>query len=56
MTAITLVAAIFCVSVVILPGFAELVRISNDRSNPIRLLRVQTRRNQAASASFVGRC
>jgi hypothetical protein len=57
MNAFTIFAAIFCTIAVLLPGLAELIRIQSDRNNPTRLLRVQTRRLQAASpsVSFVGR-
>lgn len=51
MNAITIVAAILCASVVILPALAELVRMSADRHNPIRRLRIPTRRNQVLDAS-----
>lgn len=46
MNAITILAAIVCITVVVLPAAAELARISADRSNPLRRLRIPTRRNQ----------
>lgn len=57
MNAITIIAAIVCATAVLLPGLAEWRRVQSDRNNPTRLLRVQTRRSQLASASgsFVGR-
>lgn len=55
MTAITVFVAIFCALAIILPGLAELSRIFDDRNNPIRMLRIKTRRSQLPSASFVGR-
>jgi hypothetical protein len=57
MDAITIFATIVCAAAILLPGLAEWSRIQSDRNNPTRLLRVQTRRNQLASASgsFVGR-
>jgi hypothetical protein len=57
MNAILICAAIVCTTAAFLPALAELIRIQSDRNNPTRLLRVQTRRSQLASASgsFVGR-
>ncbi|MCA9685973.1 MAG: hypothetical protein KC431_11865 [Myxococcales bacterium] len=56
MTAITVTAAVFCIAAVLVPGLAELVRVRRDRANPLRRLRVRTRRGQlpSASGSFVG--
>jgi hypothetical protein len=51
MTALTVFAAITIVSVAVLPGIAELVRIRSDRRNPIRRLRGPTRRMQALDPS-----
>lgn len=55
MTVITVVAALTCTAV-LMPAIAELVRARQDRHNPIRKLRIQTRRSQlpSASGSFVG--
>lgn len=57
MNAITILAAVVCATAVILPSLAEWRRVQSDRINPTRLLRIQTRRTQLASASgsFVGR-
>jgi hypothetical protein len=46
MTAITTLATLVVLAVALLPAIAELVRIRTERHNPIRLLRVKTRRNQ----------
>jgi hypothetical protein len=56
MNAITVLAAIVSVAVVVLPALAELVRVNDEQRNPLRRLRVPTRRNQveelSASSSF----
>ena len=56
MNAITILAAIVCITVVVLPAAAEIARISAERSNPLRRLRIPTRRNHVegldASSSF----
>jgi hypothetical protein len=46
MTAITTLATLVVLAVALLPAIAELARIRTERDNPIRLLRVKTRRNQ----------
>jgi hypothetical protein len=46
MTAITTLATLVVLAVALLPAIGELGRIRTDRRNPIRLLRVPTRRNQ----------
>ncbi|PRP92842.1 hypothetical protein ENSA5_46740 [Enhygromyxa salina] len=43
---ITIVASVACVCVVLLPAIAELRRIHDERNNPMRLLRIPTRRAQ----------
>ncbi|NVB40758.1 hypothetical protein G6O69_23160 [Pseudenhygromyxa sp. WMMC2535] len=56
MNAITAIAAVVIATTALVPAIAELARIRRERSNPLRRLRVATRRNQApsASGSFVG--
>jgi hypothetical protein len=54
MTAITLLATVVIVATVVFPALAELNRIHADRSNPIRLLRIPTRRNQVALLTASG--
>ena len=57
MNAITVTATIVILSFVLLPAVGELLRIRAERSNPLRKLRVPTRRHQVlahASGSFVG--
>jgi hypothetical protein len=58
MTVITIAAAVITAATIVLPALAELRRIHSDRNNPIRLLRIPTRRNQvlelSASGSFAG--
>jgi hypothetical protein len=55
MTVITVLATIVCVAV-LMPAVAEVQRVRSERDNPLRKLRVATRRNQvpSASGSFVG--
>jgi hypothetical protein len=43
---LTIAAVVACVSVVVLPAAAELRRMMDDRENPIRLLKIPTRRAQ----------
>lgn len=45
---LTIAAAIACVSVAVLPVAAELRRLRDERDNPLRTLRVPTRRRKAA--------
>jgi hypothetical protein len=56
MNAITILATIVTVTVVVVPALAELGRILTEQRNPLRHLRVPTRRNQvrelSASSSF----
>ena len=57
MTAITVAAVITLLAAVLVPAVSELVRIRADRTNPLRELRIPTRRNQvlaSASGSFAG--
>ena len=56
MTTISLFVVVFCIFAVVLPGLAELGRVRSDHTNPLRRLRVKTRRSQvpSASGSFVG--
>lgn len=57
MTTITVTATIIILSVVLVPAVAELQRIRAEHTNPLRKLRVPTRRHQVlahASGSFVG--
>jgi hypothetical protein len=55
MTVITVLATIVCVAA-LMPALAEVQRVRSERDNPLRKLRVATRRNQvpSASGSFVG--
>lgn len=55
MTVITVLSTIVCVAA-LMPALAEVQRVRSERNNPIRTLRVATRRNQlpSASGSFVG--
>ncbi|EDM73693.1 hypothetical protein PPSIR1_34597 [Plesiocystis pacifica SIR-1] len=58
MTAIITLATLTVVTVALAPGLAELARMREEQTNPIRQLRVPTRRSQAEalhpSASFHG--
>ena len=57
MTAITVAATITVLAAFLVPAVAEVQRIRAERANPIRKLRVQTRRNQVllttTSGSFI---
>jgi hypothetical protein len=43
---LTIAAVVACVCVAVLPAFAELSRMIDDRDNPTRLLKIPTRRSQ----------
>lgn len=46
---ITIAAVVACVCVAVLPAAAELRRRIDDRDNPLRLLKIPTRRSQVAA-------
>lgn len=45
---LTIAAVVACICVAVLPAVAELRRIVDDRENPMRLLKVPTRRSQVS--------
>jgi hypothetical protein len=43
---LTIAAVVACICVAVLPAVAELRRMADDRDNPMRLLKIPTRRSQ----------
>lgn len=43
---LTIAAVVACICVAVLPAVAELRRMVDDRDNPMRLLKIPTRRSQ----------